>query len=198
MEKTVEIMQCENCNIKEGAEQHGCKTQIYNVSYFQDPWTDKTFEYNLCEDCEQSARGEDFEHCQVCERDIAMTTNGMRMYFVCIYGDTEEDEQRREAYKMFDIGHICIKCLQEHRFKNGLLPCEVKNGKSLAADFYNYEELRKNGYSEYEKGIFVRNERECDYVQSTMQKLMKKGKKVILDLERSGLGLEGYVGIWIK
>jgi hypothetical protein len=190
---------CEWCDTAPGTVRHGCPAELFTTGYFPDPWEDAPeVTLTLCDDCD-SDTSDTFAECQACHRNIAMTApNGMRSYITLLYMDTEEEEERAKAYGMDDAGYICTKCLQDHRIAHGLLPSEVKEGTPLHADFYNYDELRAAGYeaADGDTDIFVRSDADINDVHRRCAAAMAQGSRVLLDLEASGMGLEGYVGIW--
>ncbi len=145
--------------------------------YYQSPWDEKRYTFKLCRWCEEEYLNNEIEgvyQCGDCGREIA-ENNGMRTNM---------------RYIEEDCCLVCMKCLQEGWFRDGME--SFKEG-----DFFNYKELEENGYTKHES-YFCRSDESYNEVGREFDRLQGEGNKVIVDIEASGMGVEHYLEIWVK
>ena len=154
---------CEYCGKDES------EREIYETAIYQ-PFDDEpSFEGFICDYCR-----DDTYWCDSCEREI-YENNGYRKN---IRYDRDNEEM------------ICVKCLQEIWFKEGME--YFKDG-----DFFNDSNLLEHGFNKY-KSYFCRGKQSYEYVEQDFIKLQEAGNLVILSIEASGMGFEHRVSIWKK
>jgi len=127
----------------------------------------------LCENCSNETY-EVVECCETCDRYIYQH-NGYR---INIRYDDKHDE------------FVCVSCLQEKWLEKGM-----KSFKD--ADFFNYSDLTENGFNKI-SSHFCRNEQSYKDVEKSFNCLKEKGKKVIVNIDSSGLGLEHYISLYMR
>lgn len=128
------------------------------------------FEGYICEDCYY----ETCDYCCQCEREI-FKSNGMRINIR--YDDKIEDV-------------ICVKCLQDYWFEEGM-------EKFRDADFFNYSDLKDNGFYKYSSHFCPKNY-SYEEVEDLFNELKERGYLVIVNIDADGMGLEHHLSLWVK
>lgn len=146
--------------------------QTFEIEIFQ-PFLSVGDIYNLCENC--SDEMEFAYKCSLCGRYIYEYYGGIRKN-IRINEETYEDE--------------CVACLQKIWLKDGM-----KTFKD--ADFFDYSDLSKAGFTKH-NSYFCRAKQDYKKAEKDFNDLKSSGKKVIVNVNQSGLGLEHYISIYIK
>ena len=156
------------------------KIEYYDVSYHLNPWNEDTKDIKVCEECSNSGyESESYFMCETCNRNITLS-NGITKWSRYIDEET-----------------ICLKCLQEEYFENGIPKDKLENNSINAGMFYDNSDLIENGFTNKETK-FIRSESSITQTNETCYKLSDK-YKVIIKYERvSIIGNEGNISIWIK
>ncbi len=175
-----------NMDEKEKEECYFCDKEItdkiehYGIFYHLNPWDEDTIDGIICIDCSNSGcEYETYFICETCNRNIA-NSNGRTTWSRYINEET-----------------ICLKCLQEEYFENGIPKEKLKNNSINAGMFYNNSDLIENGFNEKET-IFIRSKEPIIRTNVICYELSER-YKVIVNFERLGyIGMEGTISIWIK
>jgi len=152
------------------------QNELKEYSYYTNPFNDTPYVAEICDECYNSAitEGIDNNHwCEICGREIAHNT-GYRINMRYNY-DIE--------------GYECVRCLQEKWLKEGM-------DSFNDADFFDYDELSENGWSEYDS-YFCRSKQSYLEVERVFNELQEK-YMVINNIRASGLGLEHHLSLYIK
>jgi hypothetical protein len=165
------------------------KKYLHAIDVYDNPFEDESHTILICEDCDdQGYLYDSYDECSECNRYIALTaSNGMRSYTHV----TEEGEIQ------------CVACMQDDWLENGM-PREVfeSEGHKIDGDFFNYKDLESHGYHKvksYAYGMgYVSNHGYDDIkkCKNDALELMDLDKKVIINIEASGMGLGAYFGLW--
>ena len=187
--RTVFLRSCTPLRLMEKDECDICGRSEWDIEpmeVYENPFEDSSSTILVCESCwDDGYFYEEYELCESCDRYIAKS-KGMR------------------AYMRFDFdGPICVDCLQKEWFETGM-PRSIFEGDGLDGDFFDYEDLEINGFvkvASYAYGMGYSNNHGMADIQRCKDKaleLIDAGKKVIIDIEASGMGLGGYFGLWAK
>lgn len=183
LRNSVELTRCATC-----WDRTVSKRKARSLSYYSDPWADgdpDTTEYYCSEDCEEAARDGDFAPmwCEGCSREVVQRCpgNGYRGYFM----------EHPNGYGEL----ICVACYQRIMLADGHSEEHFADGARCHADFYSDADLRGAGYEEVQN-YFLPSEFAA--YRAMGRALLGEGRVVITNLDRSGMGLEGYVTIWAK
>lgn len=170
-------MKCEWCNKEK---------ETYTFEVWDSPWGEPD-ELTICEECEDTFY-DYYDFCEHCGRFIALS-NGLRGYI--------------RYYK--SLGHICVGCLQNYWFDNGMDREIFENPDMvLDGDFFNYEDLAAHGYKEVENYAYgmgyTHNHgyADVDRCKKKALELIDAGFKVIINIKASGMGLGGYFNLWAR
>lgn len=144
---------------------------IFNYAYFH-PF--KTEPSELGKHCQECHEGSDVSFCEDCGREI-YNSNGYRTNVRYV----EEDECM-----------VCVACLQKEWFEKGM-------DKFGEGDWFNDADLRDNGYTK-ERSYFCRAKMDYDICEGNFNLLQEQYGKVIVSIERSGMGFEHYIVLWYK
>ena len=143
---------------------------IHHIDIYHPFNSEPDFSGNICECCYDS---NDFNMCGLCFREI-FNTNGMRI---------------NTRYNPKTEGLECVSCLHEHWFENGMERFDE-------GDWFNDSDLTINGFNKY-VSMFLRSQDSIDYTKKVFKTLQHKNK-LIVSIERSGMGLEYHIALWIK
>ena len=151
------------------------------VHYQEEPTDD-----DLHDLCHEWSDDSDFapQYCEECEREVVQRCprQGYRSYFM-VHPDPDIDDL------------ICVACYQRIMMEHGHWAEHFADGECCHADFYNYGELDAAGYVQEGGEYFIPSQ--FDTYRQHGRKLLADGKRVLTDLLRSGMGLEGYVQLWV-
>ena len=154
---------CMYCGIDEN------KRDIYFRAVYY-PFDDEPItEGYICDDC-----SDDICWCDSCDREI-YETDGYR---------------RNIRWDEFNGESICVKCLQERWFDEGM-------EKFKDADWFMDKDLSEHGFVNH-RSYFCRSDESYKKAEKDFIALQKSGNLVIVSLTASGMGLEHYFDIWIK
>ena len=154
----------------EFCEENKPNEEVYHIDIYQPFNTEPDFSGNICEYCYDIRN---FCRCEICFREIYYT-NGLRIN-ARINPETEDLE--------------CVSCLQKHWFENGMNEFDD-------ADWFLDSDLTINGFNKY-VSMFLRSQDSIDYTKKVFKTLQHKNK-LIVSIERSGMGLEYHIALWIK
>ena len=154
----------------EMCEENKPNEEVYHIDIYQPFDSEPSFSGNICECCYDS---NDFSMCDLCFREI-FNTNGMRI---------------NTRYNPKTEGLECVSCLHEHWFENGMERFDE-------GDWFNDSDLTINGFNKY-VSMFLRSQDSIDYAKKVFKTLQHKNK-LIVSIERSGMGLEYHIALWIK
>jgi len=146
-------------------------------SYYLSPFNEEPYEFELCDECNESVEYNGYEgvsYCEWCDREIA---NNIGYRLNMRYDDNSG-------------GMVCVRCLQEEWLKNGM-PC-FKDG-----DFFDDPDLVEAGYEKH-RYYFCRSKESYKEAEEEFKRLQEEGYLVILSIEASGMGLEHHIRIWKK
>lgn len=166
------------------------------VSGYYDPWSpldqvEPDYTDYYCMAC--SERGAEYEGdfspmwCEWCDRDVIQRcpSNGYRGYFA----DSPDGESL-----------VCVGCIQRFYFEHGHTDDQIEGG-TIPCDFYDYAELRGQGWEEGEEfSGYDLAHTNGEAWRVYCREVKAKGGLVLTDQGRTGLG-NGYpdsVTVWFK
>ena len=147
--------------------------EIYDIEIYHPFNSEPSFSGQMCESCYDEYR-QNIALCELCSREI-YHNNGYRV-------NIRWNEQTEE--------YECVSCLQKHWFENGM-------EKFDDADWFNDSDLVKHGFNKL-SSYFCRTDDDYKYTKQAFDIHKERGNKPIVVIERSGMGLEYYIAIWIK
>lgn len=164
------------------------REETTEVEFFDTPFKKEGKMVRICEECYEWPDEEGFFFCSECGRFIAENF-GMRM-----------------NYKIFECEKICVDCYQKRMFEEGQ-PEEdfLEKGGQIEADFYDEEELEKQGFKKiesYSVGLLrsgTKGRGDINKAKKKALELIEKGMKVIINIDdASSVGGGGYFSLWAK
>ena len=183
---------CHECGKRFRTGQEKATLDIYD-----DPWamkpcvvrvhTENDDDHGSCLDKMTDTSFADFRYfeCQKCERLIVRQCldNGWRSYVKILNGE-----------------EVCVRCYQEMVLEDGSDAETFENGR-IDGDFFDSREISAHGWSLVPgfHGAFINGKGSVDRFCNQALKLIADGHKVLVNLERMGIGGgEGYVSLFVK
>ncbi len=149
----------------------------YLHEYYLNPFNDNVYEFELCNNCNDKLEQDGYERVHMCE--------------ACLRYIRDDDGRRIfMRYHEPQGGYVCVSCLQNKWLIHGM-------DKFSEADFFAYSELTEAGFNKH-SSYFCRAKKDYEDAEIVFKALQESGNSVIVDIERSGMGLEHHIGLWYK